>query len=231
MDRGTCRTYVSLKVEDPNLERFSTTQYNNAIALAEQQFGLDTRVLVKETTLTCVVAETEIALPTDFLTSVLVRHKGIKLDPTSKADLAFQAGTDWTTITGTPRMYYIDEEDEKVGLFPQPLAADAGANVTLNYAAVPAEISSDGTVLLNAKALLAQYHPAVVAYAAFWMLGYLPTTPEVRTKRGDCLTEYTIYRDRALDTYKNMADAPPRMSGGREWQGQIIKSQGNAFDT
>lgn len=230
MDRGTARAFVALKMEDPNLSRFTEAQYNSAIALAEQQFALDTRTLQKETTLTVVAAESEIALPTDFLVATLVRHKGLMLRPVRKSDLAFQAGVDWTTITGTPKSYYIDEEDEKIGLFPKPTSEDAGAYLTLNYAAFPVTISADGTSLLNAKAILANYHQAVVSYATFLMLGYQPASQEVLAKRNDCLGEYTMYRDRAIDTYANMADEPIQMKGGRDWNSQIIKSKGNAFN-
>lgn len=230
MDRGSARTFVSLKLEDPNQERFTPTQYNDAIDLGEEQFALDTRAILEEDTLTVVDGEAEIALPTNFLVATLVRHKGLKLRPITKAELAFQSGVDWTTINGTPRAFYIDEEDEKIGLFPKPQAEDAGAYLVLNFAATPTAISADGTVLLNAKALLAIYHPAIVAYAAYWMLGYLPSTPEIQMKRSSLLAEYSEYRDRAIDTYKNMADEPIQMKGGRDWNEQIIKSRSNAFD-
>ena len=229
MDRGTARTFVSLKVEDPSLTKFSATQYNNAIDLAEEQFALDTRCLRKETTLTTSDGVQEVAVPTDFIVALLVRHDGLKLRPVSRYELSFQHGDDWTADTGTPIAFYIDEEDEKIGFYPKPDAANSGANVTLNYVALPVNISSDSTVLLNAKALLALYHPAVVAWAAHWMLSYLKATPEILLKQSQLIKEYTHFRDQAMETYNNMADEPPQMKGGRHWQDRVLRPKPNAF--
>lgn len=231
MDRGTARTFVSLKIEDVNLERFTEAQYNSALDLAEEQFALDTRCLQKETTLTAVADQAYIDLPTDFMVCVLVRHKGLKLQPVNRWKLSFQNGEDWTDDVGTPTGYYIDDENERIYFYPIPQTGDAGAYVTLDYIATPTAISDDATVLLNARALLAIYHPAVVAYAAWQMLSYGPMDQSTLIKRSELMKEYEIYRDRAIDTYNNMADEPIQMKGGRNWQDRAISNDDNAFNS
>lgn len=230
MDYSTARSLVASKVEDPNLSRFTTDQYSKAIDLAEEQFAIDARAILKGTTLTSVSGTAAITLPTDFLCVALVRHKGLKLRPVTRYEMSFQGGDDWTTKTGTPVAFYIDEEDETLVLVPIPQDADAGANVTLDYVAVPANISSDTQLLLNEKTILQYYAPAIVAWAARELLSYVTMTPDVMAKRAELLKEYNLYREHAIVTYQNMADEPLRMSGGRDWQDVVVKPQGNAFD-
>ena len=230
MDRITAKGYVSLKIDDPDRTRFSDATYNNALDLSQQQFAIDARSIIKETTLTAVTAQQEYALPSDFLVSVLVRHKGLQLTPTTKLGLSFQSGQDWTALAnGTPVMAYIDEQDNKLGVVPAPDAGAAGANIVLNYVAIPSTLTSDTQVLLNADTILQYYAPAVVAWAAREMLTYVPQTPEILVKRTELMKDYERYKNQAISTYNNMIDESFRMKGGQHWQTQNTKSKSNAF--
>lgn len=229
MDRGTARSFVALKAEDPSQTINTPAQYNDAIDLSEEQFAIETKSLMKVTTLTVVSAQNYIALPSDFMVSILARHKGLKLKPTSRFDLAFQRSSDWGEDNGTPIEFYIDEENERIIFHPKPQAADAGANLELIYAAIPTNITDDATVLMNAKAFLAYYHPGIVAWAAYWVLGYRTQTPEIIAKRRSCIDESTYYKDKAIEIYKNMQDQPVQMKGGRSWQDKTGANKENAF--
>lgn len=230
MDRATARQLVALKAEDKDQTRFTETQYNTAIDLAEEQFALDARAIIRETTLTSLADTFEIALPTDFMVAVLARHKGLKLRPVTKYGLSWQNGTDWTTMnSGTPVAFYIDDEDEKIGTVPKPSASEAGANLLLNYVAKPATISSDSTVLLSARSFLQYYSPAVVAWAAREVLTYLPMSPEIKAKMDELMGEYERYKDHCISTYNNMADEPIQMRGGRDWQDRSVDRKNDAF--
>ncbi len=176
MDRATCRNYVALKVEDPQQTKFTAATYNNAIELAQEQFCIDAKVIVKETTLTSVANTTNIALPVDFLVAILVRHQGIKLAPATRYELSFQSGTDWTTLPpGTPNVYYIDQQADALALVPQPDSGHAVANVLLDYVAIPAALTADtgaGGNLLLGDTILAYYTPAIINWAASEVLTY-----------------------------------------------------------
>lgn len=234
MDRATARSLVALGAEDKDQTQFTPEQYNTAIELAEQQFAIDGKALIKEETLTIVAGATaeatEIALPTKWLFGVVVLHKGLRLRPVNRFDLSFQNGADWRTVTGTPVCFYIDEEEEKIGFYPVPQAADAGAFLDVLYAAAPDAISSDGTALLNAKALLQYYVPAVIAWATWKVLSWKVTTNEIVLKRRECILEYQHYTAQAIEVYKNMGDQPIQMKGGRDWQDRIMRAKPNAFD-
>lgn len=235
MDRGTARSLVALKAEDPQQTQFTTEQYNQAIELAEQQFAIDAKAIIREATITVVANQasygTADGLPSDILMCVLVKHKGLKLRPTDKWSMSFQSATDWTVLTGTPKAYIFDDENQKLLLINIPQAEDAGANLSLLYIALPAAIANDNTVLLSARSMLQAYTPAIVNWAAREVLSYKPMTQETIIKQNAFLKEYMLYRDQCIEVYNNMVDQPIQMKGGRNWQDiNALRGKSNAFD-
>lgn len=233
LDRVTARNLIALKIEDPQQTKFTAAQYNTAIELGQEQFCLDTKSVVKQTTLTEVTGVTNVALPTDFIDVVLVRHIGIKLAPTTRYDLSFQSGQDWTTLpNGVPTMYYIDQQADAIGLVPAPDSGNAGANLTLTYIAIPPVLTADtgtGGWLLNNDFILQYYSPAIVNWAASEMITYAPITAELAQKREIFLKDYERYMNQAISIYNNMADQPIQMRGGKMWQDQTLFGVPNAF--
>lgn len=236
MDRATCRGYVSLKCEDPQQNRFSIASYNNAIDLAQQQFCIDARAIVKETTLTTtsvVTGPSTVSLPTDFLVAVIVRFQGLKLAPITRLELSFQNGQDWTTLpAGIPQGYDIDSQNQNIELIPGVDAGDAGNNLILDYIAMPPALSADtgnGGNLMNGLTILQYYTPAIINWAAREMLTYVPQTPEIMQKRAEFLKEYERYKSQCIETYANMADEPIRMGGGQHWQDNVIRPRSDPF--
>lgn len=234
MDRTTARGLVALKVEDPNQTVFSVAQYNAAIDIAQTQFAMDAKAIVKETTLTAPTGTgtgtVSIALPTDFLVCVLVRHKGIKLAPATPYDLAFQSGQDYNTMpNGVPSMYIVDRQNDALLLVPGTDAGNAGAVVLLDYVAVPAALASDASVLLGGDTILNYYAMSVVNWAAAECLTYLPMDQPKLAKRAILLKDYERYTDQAIMVYNNMSDQPIQMRGGRHWQDQTLYGVPNAF--
>lgn len=232
MDRTTARSLVASKVEDPDQTRFSSTQYNNAIDMANQQICIDGRALIESTAVTLVAGQSTYSLPSDFLVMIMVRCAGLKLAPTTKYELSFQSGQDWTQLpNGTPTMTYMDEQNGKFGLVPAPdSTAVAATNAcTLDYIGIPAALSSDSSALLGNVTILQYYAHAVVAWAAAEVLTYAPITPEISIKRDLLLKDYERYKNQLITTYLNMVNEPLRMSGGQNWQDQHIVQSSNAF--
>lgn len=234
MDRPTARGLVSLKVEDPNQTQIMPAQYNAALDIAQGQFAMDAKALVKETTLTAAagigVGTTSIPLPTDFLGCVLVRHLGIKLAPTTPYDLSFQSGQDYNQLpNGVPTMYYIDRQNDALILIPGVDNGNSGAVVTLDYMSVPVAMASDASLLLNGDQILSYYAMAVVNWAAAECLTYLPFDPTKVAKRQALLKDYERYTNQTIMIYNNMADQPIQMRGGRHWQDQTLYGVPNAF--
>lgn len=231
VDRSTARTLCSLKCEDPDVTKFTAAQYNTELALAEKEFALETLCIEREATLTSVANQAYIDVSgiDDLILFKLIRHKGLKLRPVSKFGLTYQNADDWTDDTGTPLGSLYDGENDRLYLVPIPQTEDAGANVLALYAALPATISSDATELLSAREKLQVYAPGIVALAAYRMLGYLTQTPELQVKRSQLMGEYGYYKDRAIQLYNNIVDAPIRMAGGRNWQDRNMAGRSNAF--
>lgn len=221
MIRSTIRSYASLFAGDVNQSRFTPTQYNDAINLGQQQFALESLALFKDNTITVVDGTATYDLPTDFMLEKEVTHKGLKLDPISRATIQFYARTtDWTTITGTPKYFLIDPEEarKQIRLYPSPLADDAGANLVLTYYPLPADLSSDSATPLNSSVLLVQFHIGIAAYAAWLVLGYEKATPEIVSKRADLYKQYQDKVTEARDKFGNTASEPLRLRGGRIWR-------------
>lgn len=232
--RATARGLVALKVEDPQQTVFTAAQYNTALDIAQGQFAIDAKAIVKEVILTAPAGTgtgtVAISLPTDFLVTVLVRHMGIKLAPTTPYDLSFQSGQDYNTLpNGIPTMYLIDRQNDDLVLIPGTDAGNAGAVVTLDYVSVPAAMTSDASLLLNGDVILNYYAMAIVNWAAAECLTYLPMDAPKMAKRGALLADYTRYTDQAIMVYNNMSDQPIQMRGGRHWQDQTLYGVPNAF--
>lgn len=233
--RATARGLVASKIEDPNQTTLTATQYNTALDLAQTQFAMDAKAIVKSVPLTSTspassIGTTSITLPTDFLGCVLVRHLGIKLAPSTPYDLSFQSGQDYNKLpVGVPTMYYIDRQNDALVLVPGCDAGNAGANETLDYISVPAQMTTDATNLLNGDQILSYYQMAVVNWAAAECLTYLPFDPTKVAKRTVLLKDYERYTDQTIMVYNNMADQPIQMRGGRRWQDQTLYGVPNAF--
>jgi hypothetical protein len=236
MDRSTARGLVQSKVEDPDGTRFTLSQYNTALDVANQQLCIDGRAIVKEDKTIALVAGTaQYNLESDFLVAVLVRHNGLKLTPTTKYELSFQSGTDWTTLAnGTPIAFYIDEQNGQIGLVPAPDGNAAAQTLTIDYIGIPASMTQDtggGAAgnLLNNVTILQYYAMGVVAWAAREILTYIPQTSEITAKRQALFEDYQRYFNQLVETYKNMTDEPLQMSGGQNWADQNLRATTDAF--
>ncbi len=233
MDRTTARSLVASKIEDPDQTKFTATQYNTALDIANQQFCIDGRALIESTSVTLVAGQAEYTLPTDFLVMIMARANGIKLNPTTKYELSFQAGQDWTTLpNGQPSTIYMDEQNGKFGVVPAPDGTNAALPFTLDYIGIPTAMSADtgssGT-LLNNVTILQYYAMGVVSWAAREMLTYVPQTAEIDAKRRALFEDYQRYFNQLVETYNNMVDEPLRMRGGQVWQDTQLLPQDNAF--
>lgn len=221
MNRGQIRTQAALFAGDPNLTRFNETQYNDAIQRAQEQFAVDSRALYKDApTITVVAGTSTYDLPTDFWLEKRVEHKGIPLDPITRARLGAVAGQDWTDDEGTPRFYIIDPEEgrKQLRLYPEPQGGDAGANLVLTYYPLPAEMASDSSTPLNASALMVQFHIGLAAYAAWLLLGAEEAKPEILAKMSKLYQQYQDKVTEAIDTFGNTKSDGIKIQGRRVWR-------------
>lgn len=220
MNRGQIRTMAARFCNDPNLTRFSTSQYNTAIDTAQEEFCYDSQALYKDaSTFTVVDGTATYDLPSDFWLEKEVTHKGLPLKPISRHELLKRSGEDWTDDTGTPTHFIIDPEEarKQIRLYPTPTGNDTGANLILTYYPVPAAISADGTRPFNDSALMVQFHRAVAAHAAADLLLTLQQTPDIAMKVSALMKIYTDKVDFAREMFGNTASAPLKIRGHRNW--------------
>lgn len=222
MNRGTLRTLASSFCVDPNQTLFTAAQYNTALDLANQQFAMDSKALYKDaSTITVVDGTSAYDLPTDFMYEKKVTHKLIKLDPISRETLEFYIRSeDWTAKTGTPMYFVIDPEEarKQIKLFPIPQGGDAGANLILTYYPFPAAMTADSDTPLNSSSLMVQFHIALACYAAWLLLNYKASSPDISEKRRKLLDQYNDKVTEATDTFGNTKSEPLRLKGGRFWR-------------
>lgn len=216
MNRATIRSLAAKFCNDPNLTRYTATQYNEAIDIAEQEFALDSKALFKDAGTYSVVAGTATySLPSDFWIEKEVSHKGLKLLPITRHDLILGNGDDWTDDAGTPTHYIIDPEEarKQIRLYPIPEGDDAGANLILTYYQVPAPMTGDTSTPFNSSTLMSQFHIAIAMYAAWLLLGYGQITPDIQAKRNDLMAQYSMKVTQAVDTFGTTKSAPIRFKG------------------
>lgn len=204
--------------EDPSQTRFAGL-YDGAADNAQTQFALDSKCLWKDaSTITVVDGTASYNLPSDFMWEKNVTHKGIALKPISRATLEYyRKSSDWSEDDGTPKYYCIDPEEARktILLYPNPTSADAGANLILTYYPLPATLSSDSSIPLNASLLMVQFHIGIAAYLAWLLLGNVPLTVEISAKRKDLLEQYQAKVTDAINTFGNTVSETWVMRGGR----------------
>lgn len=215
MNRGALKTQASEFAGDPQMTRYTETQYNTAADRAQEQFALDTEALFKDMTpVTLSAGDAENDLPSDFIKEDFVTFDGTELIPISKHDLQRQYGKDWSTTEGTPSHVLINPEEAEKTILIWPIPQEA-ASLGMRYSALPAAMDDDADVPLNGSTLLAAYHIGLAAYTAWLVLGNETPTPEIRQKRMDLLAQYADSVGKAIDKFKNTASAPIKIPGNR----------------
>ena len=195
---------------DPDQSRFSTKYVAN-INRAQEQFALDTKALWKDKTWSHSASDADEDLPSDFMWEDWVTYDGKKLTPISRYRLNEINGDDWTDDTAAlPSHYIIDPEQavKEIVLYPIPTEAKT---LVMRYFPLPTEVSAGSDVILNSSSLLAQFHMAVAAMAAWLTLLFEQQTPAIADKRRELMKVYTDGVNKAVDTFKNTASEPLRI--------------------
>lgn len=224
MNRGTMRTQTAAFLGDQDQTRHTEAQYNTALDRAQEQFALDTKALWKDATVSTVSGTAEYALSgftpvaTDFMWEDTLTYDGYELTPISRHELnRLNPGRDWSADTGKPSHFIIDPEEanKSVTLYPIPQEVKT---VSMRYYPLPASMSDDSDLPMNSSALMAQFHMAICAFAAWILLLGETITPEIGQKRRELLALYNDGTDKAVSTFKNTASQPIKMRGGIIWR-------------
>jgi hypothetical protein len=139
-----------------------------------------------------------------------VAHKGLKIESVSAYELDLLYKSDWSVTRGTPTRYYIDLDpnNKKIHFFPIPQAADAGANMTMEYLKIPPALSADGSIPLDGHTLLTPYHDAIAYWAAASLLNILPDQSAL-VMISQYENKYIKYVDACIENFDSMGRQRP----------------------
>lgn len=207
---STLKQMVADFCGDPDQTRFSSKYVGN-INRAQEQFALDTKALWKDTTWTHAANDADESLPSDFMWEDWVTYGNIELIPISRHRMNAVFGEDWTDDTASlPTHYIIDPEQAVKEIVLYPIPAEA-KTLSMRYFPLPAEVSGSSDVVLNSSSLMAQFHMAIAAMAAWLTLMFETTTPEIADKKRELMRIYTDGVNKATETFKNTASEPMRI--------------------
>jgi hypothetical protein len=221
MNLTTLSTITAQFVNDSNQQRYSGL-YTQALNLGQQQFALDAKCLFKDTTIAVVGGTATYSLPTDFMweKAGCVSYKGLPILPRTIADMLREnPGQDWTTLTGDPNYYIISPEEAKktIRLSRYPPAGDPGGTLVMTYFCLPTDLANGTDVPFNSYALMTQFHMAVAAWAAWFLLASENSSSEMIQKRRDLLQIYNDTVSQASDTFGTTKSATPQRRGARTY--------------
>ena len=164
MDLSSLQTLIGDLTNDPNHDRYSTTQINTELDNTQDKWNAEAKILKDTVTLTVVDGTRQYAL-TDLtgtpISFTRVTHKGLLLEKRDKPyfDL-YYGGSDWTTTPGTPTDYFIEATDpdlQYLTVFPIPQSGDAGANLAVEYVKKHTAMSASSDTPFNALPLMRPY--------------------------------------------------------------------------
>jgi hypothetical protein len=160
-------------------------------------------------------------LSTTPLEFIRVTHKGIDLTKRSKDYFDTYTGYDWTTMTGTPRDYFIDllQSAPYIGVRPCPTSNDAGANLLVEYLGrhSPMVNSSDIPFTVNGSinTLIKPFLAGLASEVSADILEHDPT-PETIQKAKTFKADASAMLSQVVSFYQRLEeDEPWHMRGGR----------------
>ncbi len=164
MDLSALEILVGDLTNDPNHDRYSTTQIGIELDNSQDKWNAEAKILKDTVTLTVVDGTRQYDLTNLTGTPISftrVTHKGLLLAKRDKPyfDL-YYGGVDWTTTIGTPTDFFVEATDPAVQfltLFPTPQSNDAGANLVVEYVKKHTTLSASSDTPFNALPLMRPY--------------------------------------------------------------------------
>lgn len=205
-------TRVSELIGDTSNQQWSTSQIQDRLQNAQEQFVADTRALRDTQTFNIVAGTSTYALATDTFDIARVGISGRgEIKRRGKFDMDLLVGGDWTTKTGSPTSYYVDvsSTNKNLTLYPIPQGADAGTNnLVVDYIKVPPAMSSDSSYPLNSQVLLQPYLDALAFYAAEQIL-LSSNNPADWTKAQVIHKQYETKTNQCITLFNDLMETVP----------------------
>lgn len=220
------QTEIARKLNDTDNARWTTAILLDRINHIIRDIVLRTKCLRDVGQSSIVSGTAEYALPTGYLDMIAVTLNGIDLQYRDKNELNLLSNSDWTTLNGTPKSYYvdIDPDNSKIGMFPNPQAGDVGTNnLKMYYVRAPVDLSAATDIPFNigtatTSNLLVAHHYTIVYGATAMCLEDNIVDPSTKIKHDQFMMEYERGLAKIADIFNNPSDRMMTMAGGRFWK-------------
>jgi hypothetical protein len=169
MDLATLYTFIGDLTNDPNHDRYTTSQINTELDDTQDDWNVQARILTDTVTLTTVSGQRQYPLSGFTGTPIAfprATHKGLDLIKKEKSWFDLYSSEDWTTTTGTPKYFGVEATDPDVQnfiVYPTPTDSDVGDNLVSEYVKRHTPMSATTDEPFNSNTLLRPYH---------WGIGY-----------------------------------------------------------
>ena len=223
MNRTVLYTLIGDLCNDPNHDRYSTSQIDNQLDIVQDRWNVDAGILLETVTLTTVSGTRAYAVsnltgtPIDFRR---VTHKGLELNKRSKSWFDLYASDDWTDDVGTPTEFYIDVTGTSYSLvlYPTPQDADAGANLVVEYVKRHTAIANASDEPFNSLTYLSPYHYGIAYHVASNLMAQDPDPVNAAKATRYLKLGDTAFSDLFQHFKEFEKDEPLRLVGGRFWK-------------
>lgn len=233
MTLSDLQTLIGSLCNDPNHDRYTTTDINTELDNTQDQWNVEAKIIKDTITITVVDGTRQYLLSGLTGTPISfprVTHKGLDLGKRSKAWLDHASGTDWTTAIGTPKYFVIEAEDpdlQYITVQPIPQSGDAGANLVVEYVKrhTPMSASSDTPFMsaTTANYLLRPYDWGVAYATASRLLARDPNQETVLKATNYAKIGRNVLAD-VVQVFKALeAEEPKRFQGGRYWNSGYLR--------
>ena len=219
---------------DPQSDRYSAEQRATELDNSQDKWNISARIIKDTITITTVAGTRQYALSGLTGTPISIgrcTHKGIELKKVSKSYIDLYTGQDWTDDTGTPKYFFVEQEDpdsQYITLFPTPNDADAGDNLVVEYVKRHTAMSADSDVPFmsgTASNSLLRPYDWGLAYDVSARLLARDASPENSDKAAKYMSIAGGVLADVIQTFKGLErEEPRRLAGGRYWNsGNIVK--------
>lgn len=211
-------------VNDPNHDRYSTSQIDTQLDIVQNRWNVDGGILVDTVPISVIDGLSVYSI--SVLGGIVidyrrVTHNGIELTKRSKAWFDLYASHDWSNDVGTPTDFYIETTgiSFEIVLYPKPTSADAGTNnLVVEFVKQHTTMATGTDEPFDNIPYLGAYHYGIAYHAASNLLSQDPD-PVNAAKAARYLKLGDIAYADLLQHYKQFdKDEPLRLSGGRYWK-------------
>lgn len=233
MQLSEIQALVGSLTNDPNHDRYSTSDINTELDNSQDTWNLEAKIITDTVSTTLVAGTRQYALSGLTGTPISfprVTHRGLDLAKRSKAYFDHLTGYDWTQDIGTPREFFIEATDpdaQYITVHPTPQSGDVDVALISEYCKrhTPMSASTDVPFMsvTTSNYLLRPFDWGLCYSVASKLLLRDPNEANAK-KSADYANIAKNVLNEVIQVFKALeAEEPKRISGGRYWSSGNIR--------